>query len=788
MLFFGQDLPLYRLHLSMGLVLLMVGCIDFDSSYDQHNIVLLEDQTAQPGTVLPTTYMILRNAWHQDLETGDTLDNGTHFEFDEALLPEGTSLKIEITDNNEALFHLDGQIKAHHINDSLQIPLTFKKEAFFAASDKAFDRQPRQVNLHIQFGQGYKLSGDVEGVFDQPIVLKELSSGEQIHIEPGQTSWSMEDKIEVGETFTLQVESHPTDKCCYVSQGDGVIMDRDLKDIRVTCTHPQWEDAADLTQNLSKQAAQGTAYTMDPDRSKLSHNPYGDTVLLWQKALDDSSTSELQGFVSFFNANTGAWVHPGKDRWSQLLQVGLINPRDQVQAKTRLGLTKDFNLGLFKQTNDATMQNLFDWYGQDPLFLKSQLSVGFDHQAQAQENLNQDAKLAKTLYRQGNRYLFEVLVEEDQGSFVFSYAFHQDYMFERGAYNTTQKVNLASIEERNYQGIIEPYIDGAINQAGDGFVMWKEKQAQVSDGQNLYLTEIRRFHAKASGAQHFQLNRGEVFDGPKFVSNAQGDHMIVWLEKDQDKLILHRASKKAEQKFWLNSADPNHQLDPVETFGGANLAHQVHYQLVQNENGDWANVYHHGTNHHIFGLLFGHHGLDHRRELWQELPEVSETQGLDQDDVSMAMAADGTIHLGISLWVETIGAKRLSHLVYMLPKTKDAFEPLRPQSQIVSAVDVPDHFDTRNFKNKIAASHDGRVQLVFQKPTFESRLEIVRLTKPSQSTWQAQGVPLDHLDPIQVIGDADLIDVGYNKKCGQSVIFWQAQTTSGSQQLKSVRR
>lgn len=723
--------------------------------------------------------------WNETFKAGQKLERGVHFQYNQDDISEGLSFEIIITGKQTAEFRLNGQAQNHHVNDSFDFDVEFFKEAFFASTEDAFKRVPRVINFRAQFGEGFRLSGSTDSSVTSSLTLKELNTGEVIQVEPGQ-GWSMTKRIEPYEPYTLQVEQHPTGMCCYVSHGDGIMMEQDVNSIKVRCSSPSWEDPSDLTTNLSGTPAVSNIQSMDLNKSTFSSNQYGDAALLWQNFLP--SISSTHGFLSFYNSNTDEWVHPPQGNNDGYLGVGLINPEEAVIPKAAITNGKNTSLMLFKQTDNVMSQNLFDWFGLNSLALHS-LIHNQDLQNEEDTWLENQA-FNKVLYRKGNTHLAKLRIEETGLNYRFVYEYSKNYRSDQGQFNQVQTFDIAEVPQQFYGGDMVPFLDGAINEDGDGFLIWTVQTSNADDFVDLYVLDVNDFQAESAQLQALQLNDSMMLNSPEFSMNEAGDIVVLWNETNEsvDEIYFHRAEKNTQQPFWKHSANGNDSSYDALSTGAAQLPQESFVHLAQNQSGEWAAFHHGGNGFEWMKLFVSRNGVVTQYDPYKHAQVDGGTpSGAHKNQASLSMNDHGVVSLSFGWSGDPNNGNNTSLYSYIVepgdnPNVDEDIEVVEHvHASMDSNVSLYERVKINTHINNV-----GRVSTIFQHPITSSRLGVKRATRNESGQWSSNTVSLDHLDSNQIVGHVQLIGSTQNH-CGQAVIHWQAKTALGWLQQTSVR-
>lgn len=92
------------------------------------------------------------------------------------------------------------------------------------------------INVVISCTQNsWTLSGTVEGLNADNLVLVNGSSSGSISIAKGATSFIVPGKIPVGTAYGLSVLTQPTGQACSIENGSGVMGDADRSNVKVVC-------------------------------------------------------------------------------------------------------------------------------------------------------------------------------------------------------------------------------------------------------------------------------------------------------------------------------------------------------------------------------------------------------------------------------------------------------------------------------------------------------------------------------------------------------------------------
>jgi len=92
------------------------------------------------------------------------------------------------------------------------------------------------INIQISCAQNsYAVSGTVEGLSADGLVLVNGSSSGSITVAKGATSFSLPNLIPVGTAYGISVLTQPTGLTCTVANGSGVMGDEARNNVRVVC-------------------------------------------------------------------------------------------------------------------------------------------------------------------------------------------------------------------------------------------------------------------------------------------------------------------------------------------------------------------------------------------------------------------------------------------------------------------------------------------------------------------------------------------------------------------------
>jgi len=92
------------------------------------------------------------------------------------------------------------------------------------------------INIQISCAQNsYAVSGTVEGLSADGLVLVNGSSSGSITVAKGATSFTLPNLIPVGTAYGISVLTQPTGLTCTVANGSGVMGDEARNNVRVVC-------------------------------------------------------------------------------------------------------------------------------------------------------------------------------------------------------------------------------------------------------------------------------------------------------------------------------------------------------------------------------------------------------------------------------------------------------------------------------------------------------------------------------------------------------------------------
>jgi hypothetical protein len=242
------------------LITLLVSLLAVDCSSKNSNenskigaeLILQEIHPENEGRISPEAISLKNWSWNLDLEIGDRMEIGKHYEFN-GNLPDGLTMEIVLLSRNSAEVRLIGNAVDHHVSMSVRnLPLKFLEDAFLASSKKALREEIVNYALGIQFGKGYQISGTSIGT-TQGVQLKLANIDEVINLDNQQSTFQFRHLLENGDKYEIQALSSPQGKCCRFENGIGIINSQNVSDIILTCTAPSWVDPLDESDFFQKE-------------------------------------------------------------------------------------------------------------------------------------------------------------------------------------------------------------------------------------------------------------------------------------------------------------------------------------------------------------------------------------------------------------------------------------------------------------------------------------------------------------------------------------------------------
>ncbi len=213
-------------------------------------ITFQELQPENNGKIESQNITLDRWSWNQNLSNNLMAEN-VHYVL-QGTVPKGLTLEIETLNEKTAQLTFKGIAENHHVSQSTkELVLTWLPSAFLANSAKALEEEIESYALHIQFGVGFTIGGEI--IESPSSVNIELIQGSEViqEVAAGQ-SFQFEYQLEHGETFEVMVKNHPENTCCKVKNGYGTINNKDVDAITIDCSTPTWEDPESDEEALAK--------------------------------------------------------------------------------------------------------------------------------------------------------------------------------------------------------------------------------------------------------------------------------------------------------------------------------------------------------------------------------------------------------------------------------------------------------------------------------------------------------------------------------------------------------
>jgi len=199
------------------------------------------------GEIESATCKLDHWSWDKELKSGDTLIEGLHYQL-EGLIPHGLTFKAIVKSRNELELQFEGQAEEHHVNDSVDgLFFTLLQPVFLNASPKAPQEEVTKYNLHIQFGVGYALKGQVTQS-DGAVTVEIKLTGETIDIDQENQKFTTQTLFEPGDVYEVRIKNHPRGRCCQVSSNArGIMQNEPIEGIEIFCEEGSWDHPNNYT-------------------------------------------------------------------------------------------------------------------------------------------------------------------------------------------------------------------------------------------------------------------------------------------------------------------------------------------------------------------------------------------------------------------------------------------------------------------------------------------------------------------------------------------------------------
>jgi hypothetical protein len=292
------------------IIVFFAGCSSNSNPKSNQILIFHEIEDSNDGSIQSKEINLENFFWTKDISEGSSFSENLQYSID-GMVPQGLDLVIEKKEDRIALIHFKGKAIKNHVNDSSKecIYLSFNKEAFLGSNVKALDKETTSYCLKIQFGQPLTLGGDLLS-FSDGIILRETVNNEQIEIEGD--SFTFDLKYEKGQLFSIQIEKHPANQCCYFEKSRGVFTDKNINDLKINCSPPQWTNLSDLFDQSSGYFNSNFIYN-DPEII-IKKNKYSDLAMVWEGKEIGLPVSEYSSpkasYLSYYNASENSWTHP----------------------------------------------------------------------------------------------------------------------------------------------------------------------------------------------------------------------------------------------------------------------------------------------------------------------------------------------------------------------------------------------------------------------------------------------------------------------------------------------